>query len=353
MGGECACDGQSYCCLDHDHAIVFHFGAGDIGELYSFTTLPAMVCFCGWYFHRLGTFPAEFQAQIDVAVSLRRSSPVILSYAPRAAIMDRGQKRPNKMPSADDGRLPDSDSEATPREQPCDKKVCPWCILGIEHHAAVTAAAEAWQREHELFTNAEINPWRYWISSCAWNWIWTMHSVQIQPPARTLADQGIWGVTASDDQASVQPPPPPSSLVASMHGSMTEASKLARLAKTERSADARSSSSSLRATDVAQAGVFPVAVGWSAGFLEYYGGKNTGWKAYPADVQETLRQAVREGVEVVEVTCAGKAYNICLVTMQQRRRGLEGGNARAVRWNRTGALVRNVMAAYSWPFYFE
>ncbi len=207
--------------------------------------------------------------------------------------MDRGQKRPNKMPSADDGRLPDSDSEATPREQPCDKKVCPWCILGIEHHAAVTAAAEAWQREHDLFTNAEINPWRYWISSCAWNWIWTMHSVQIQPPARTLADQGIWGVTTSDDQASVQPPPPPSSLVASMHGSMTEASHLVRLAKNAHSADARSSSSSSREPGVAHAGVVPMPGGWTAGFLDYYAGKKTGWTAYLADVPENMRDALR------------------------------------------------------------
>jgi hypothetical protein len=256
--------------------------------------------------------------------------------------MDRGQKRPNKMPSPEDAIGSDSDSEAAPREQPCDKKVCPWCILGIAHNAAVTAAAEAWQREHELFTNAEINPWRYWISSCAWNWIWTMHSVQIQPPARTLADQGIWGVTTSDDQASVQPPPPPSSLVASMHGSMTEASHLVRLAKNARSADARSSSSSLREPVVAHSGVVPVAEGWSTGFLEYYAGKKTGWKAYPADVQETLREALRAGIEMVEVMCDGKVYNVCLLTMQQRRKGIDDGNARAVRWNRTGAIVRTL-----------
>ena len=178
-----------------------------------------------------------------------------------------------------------------------------------------------------------------------------MHSVQVQPPARTLPNQGIWGLTTSDDQASVQPPPPPSSLVASMHGSMTEASRLVRLAQTARSADARSSSSSWTEPVVALTEMAPVAEGWSAGLLEYYGGKSTGWKAYPTDVQEILREAVKEGTEKVEVKCDGKVYNICLLTMQQRHQGIDDGNVRALRWNRKGAIVRNCMVAYSWPLY--
>ncbi len=91
----------------------------------------------------LDTFPAELQTQIEEAVAIPHKYPAILSHELREAIMDRGKKRPNKMPPSTDAAGSDSDSEAAPREQHCEKKVCPWCILGIEHNSAVTAAAEA------------------------------------------------------------------------------------------------------------------------------------------------------------------------------------------------------------------
>jgi hypothetical protein len=220
----------------------------------------------------------------------------------------------------------------------CNRRMCPWCILGVEHQADIAEAAHAWQLEHESFTQGDINPWKYWIASCAWNWIWTMHCVQVRPPARTLADQGIWGVTTPDTQASVPPPPPPQSLLPSMDASAAAARRLVREAEAQIESGASSRSSSWR-DNRGGAGEIPVgAVGGQPCIVEFFGGRSTGWQAYAPNIQAILQAARSSGNLRVEISSDGRTYIICMQTMQQWRHPWQNNyNVRQIRFN-TGAI---------------
>ena len=242
-------------------------------------------------------------------------------------------------PSADIDLADDSDAAEASNRQRCARHVCPWCILGVEHQADIARAAHAWQLEHESFTRGDINPWKYWITSCAWNWIWTMHCVQVQPPARTLADQGIWGVTTPDTQPSIPPPPPPHSLLPSMDASATAAKRILRQAEAAFSADDSSRSSSWRGHHGGSAGIVPGVEGGSHCVVEYWGGKATGWQPYDEVVQGILQAARAAGKSRVEVQSGGRDYIICMETMQQWRKPWQDNyNVRQIRFN-TGATV--------------
>ena len=236
--------------------------------------------------------------------------------------------------------LPDeSDAAEASIRQRCARHVCPWCILGVEHQADIARAAHAWQLEHESFTRGDINPWKYWITSCAWNWIWTMHCVQVQPPARTLADQGIWGVTTPDTQPSIPPPPPLQSLMPSMDVSATAAKRIRRQAAAAFSMDDSSRSSSWRGQHGGSTGIIPGVAGGSQCVVGYWGGKATGWQPYDEVVQGILQAARAAGKLRVEVKSGGRDYIICMETMQQWRKPWQDNyNVRQIRFN-TGATV--------------
>jgi hypothetical protein len=263
----------------------------------------------------------------------------LLSYKHTWLAMDTGmaQESPSvEMAVSDEYGDADDDSN----RHRCNRRMCPWCILGVERQADVTAAAHAWQLEHESFTLGDINPWKYWIASCAWNWIWTMHCVQVQPPARTLADQGIWGVTTPDTEASLPPPPPPQSLLPSMEASAAAARRLVRQAESAGSASAISSSSPWRDRHGGIAAIPVGAVGGQPCVVEYWGGKATGWTPYDATVQGILQAARSTGNLRVEVSSGGRDYIICMETMQQWRKPWHNNyNVRQIRFN-TGATER-------------
>ena len=242
-------------------------------------------------------------------------------------------------PFADIDLADDSDAAEASNRQCCARHVCPWCILVVEHQADIARASHAWQLEHESFTRGDINPWKYWITSCAWNWIWTMHCVQVQPPARTLADQGIWGVTTADTQPSIPPPPPPQSLLPSMDASATAAMRILQQAAAASSAPDNSRASSWRGHHGGSTRIIPGVEGGSKCVVEYWGGKSTGWTPYDEDVQGVLQAALAAGNVRVEVKSGGKDYIICMETMQQWRTPWQNDyNVRQIRFNRRATV---------------
>ena len=229
--------------------------------------------------------------------------------------------------------LDESDAAESSNRPQCLGHVCPWCILDVDHQADISLAANAWKREHELFAHGGTNPWKFWITSCAWNWIWTMHCVQVQPPARTLADQGIWGVTTADTQSSIPPPPPPQSLLPSMDASATAAKRLLQQAADSSLAPDSSRSSSWRGHRGGSTPNIPVVHSGSHSAVEYWGGKSTGWTPYDDDVQGVLKAALAAGNLRVQVNSGGRDYIICMETMKQWRTPWQPDyNARQIRF---------------------